>query len=79
MGKRIRRTRSSRGYRINHASAKHLRQGSRNGSKNAAPRETPRQAELRRRRGELMARPDVQAEVSKMGRIEKYNLGALGQ
>ncbi|HEX3912709.1 MAG TPA: hypothetical protein VHW71_04315 [Steroidobacteraceae bacterium] len=45
----------------------------------AAPRETARQAELRTLKGELMARPDVQAEVAKVGRIEKYNLEALAQ
>ena len=45
----------------------------------AVPRETARQAELRKRRGEMMARPDVQAEVAKVGRIEKYSLEALGQ
>jgi hypothetical protein len=45
----------------------------------AVPRETTRQAELRKRRREVMARPDVQAEVSKVGRVEKYNLEALGQ
>jgi tetratricopeptide (TPR) repeat protein len=45
----------------------------------AVPRETPRQAELRKRKSALMARPEVQAEVSKVGRIEKYNLEALGQ
>jgi tetratricopeptide (TPR) repeat protein len=45
----------------------------------AVPRETPRQAELRKRRRDLMVRADVQAEIQKVGRIEKYNLEALGQ
>lgn len=45
----------------------------------AVPRETARQAELRRRRGELMARADVQAEIQKVGRIESYKIEALGQ
>jgi hypothetical protein len=45
----------------------------------AVPRETARQAELRTLKDELMARPDVQAEVAKVGRIEKYNLEALAQ
>jgi beta-barrel assembly-enhancing protease len=44
----------------------------------AVPRETPRQAELRKRRRDLMIRADVQAEIQKVGRIEKYNLEALG-
>ena len=43
------------------------------------PRETARQTELRKRRRELIARADVQAEVQKVGRIGKYNLEALGQ
>ena len=45
----------------------------------AVPRETARQAELRKRRREMRARTDVQAEISKVGRVEKYNLEALGQ
>jgi hypothetical protein len=45
----------------------------------AVPRETARQAELRKRRTALLARPDVLAEIQKVGRIEKYNLEALGQ
>jgi beta-barrel assembly-enhancing protease len=45
----------------------------------AVPRETARQAELRKRSAALLARPDVQAEIQKVGRIEKYNLEALGQ
>ena len=45
----------------------------------AVPRETPRQADLRTRRRELMVRSDVQAEIQKVGRVEKYNLEALGQ
>ena len=45
----------------------------------AVPRETTRQAELRKRRRELMAREDMRAEVQKVGKIEQYNLEALGQ
>src|ERR1700733_1213805 len=45
----------------------------------AAPRETPRQAELRKRRRDLMVRADVQAEIQKVGRIESYKIEALGQ
>jgi hypothetical protein len=45
----------------------------------AVPRETARQAELRKRRRELMARTDVQAEIAKVGRVEKYNIEALGK
>lgn len=45
----------------------------------AVPSETARQAELRKRRAALLARADVQAEIQKVGRIEKYNLEALGQ
>ena len=43
------------------------------------PRETTRQAALRKKREELMARADVQAEVAKVGRIEKYKIEPLGQ
>jgi hypothetical protein len=45
----------------------------------AVPRETPRQAELRKRRRDLMVRADVQAEIQKVGRIESYKIEALGQ
>jgi beta-barrel assembly-enhancing protease len=45
----------------------------------AVPSETTRQAELRKRRRDLIARPDVQTEIQKVGRIEKYNLEALGE
>jgi hypothetical protein len=45
----------------------------------AVPRETTRQAELRKRRREMMARADVQAEIRKVGRIESYKIEALGQ
>lgn len=44
----------------------------------AVPRETPRQVELRKRRRDLMVRADVQAEIRKVGRIESYNIEALG-
>ena len=45
----------------------------------AVPRETTRQAALRKKRQELMARADVQAEVAKVGRIEQYKIEELGQ
>jgi tetratricopeptide (TPR) repeat protein len=45
----------------------------------AVPTLTPRQAELNKRNRALVARLDVQAEVHKVGRVEKYNLEALGQ
>jgi hypothetical protein len=45
----------------------------------AVPRETPRQAELRKRRRDLMVRADVQAEIQKVGRIESYKIEALEQ
>jgi hypothetical protein len=45
----------------------------------AVPALTPRQAELNKRNRALVARSDVQAEVHKVGRVEKYNLEALGQ
>ena len=45
----------------------------------AVPRETTRQAELRKRRREMMARADVQAEIQKVGRVESYKIEALGQ
>ena len=45
----------------------------------AIPSETQRQAELRKRRGELMARPDVQAEIAKFGRVESYKIEGMGQ
>jgi beta-barrel assembly-enhancing protease len=45
----------------------------------ATPLRTPRQAELASRRRALFARPDVQAAIQKVGRIDKYNLEALGQ
>ena len=43
------------------------------------PRETARQAELRKRKAALLARPDVRAEIQKVGRIESYKIEALGQ
>jgi hypothetical protein len=43
------------------------------------PLETPRQAELRKRRGELMARADVQAQIQKVGRIQSYKIEGIGQ
>lgn len=45
----------------------------------AVPRETARQAGLRKRSAALLARPDVQAEIQKVGRIESYKIEALGQ
>jgi beta-barrel assembly-enhancing protease len=45
----------------------------------ATPLRTPRQAELARLKRAMIARPDVQAEIQKVGRVEKYNLEALGQ
>jgi tetratricopeptide (TPR) repeat protein len=45
----------------------------------AVPRETARQLELRQRTAALLARPDVQAEIQKVGRIESYKIEALGQ
>jgi tetratricopeptide (TPR) repeat protein len=39
---------------------------------------TPRQAELRKRTRALIARPDVQVEIQKVGRIEKYDLEEIG-
>jgi hypothetical protein len=45
----------------------------------AVPRETTRQAELRKRRREMIARADVQAEIQKVGRVESYKIEALGQ
>jgi tetratricopeptide (TPR) repeat protein len=45
----------------------------------AVPRETPRQAELRKRRRDLMTRADVQGEIQKVGRIGSYKIEALGQ
>ena len=45
----------------------------------ALQRETAQQAELRKRRAALLARPDVQAEIQKVGRIERYKIEALGQ
>ena len=45
----------------------------------AVPRETMRQAELRKRRREMMARAVVQAEIQRVGRVESYKIEALGQ
>jgi hypothetical protein len=45
----------------------------------AVPRETTRQTELRKRRREMMARADVQAEIPKVGRIESYKIEELAQ
>jgi hypothetical protein len=44
----------------------------------AVPRETPRQGELRKRRRELLARAEVQAEIQKVGGIESYKIEELG-
>jgi hypothetical protein len=40
----------------------------------AVPVRTSRQAELSKRRRDLIARPDVQAEIAKVGRIESYQI-----
>jgi tetratricopeptide (TPR) repeat protein len=40
----------------------------------ATPKETARQSELRQRRRDLIARPDVQAAIQKVGRIDSYKL-----
>jgi hypothetical protein len=45
----------------------------------ATPNETARETELRKRRRELIARPDVQAAVQKVGRIETYRIERQGQ
>ncbi len=45
----------------------------------ATPLRTPRQVELDKRSRALIARPDVQAAIRKVGRIESYNLEALQQ
>jgi beta-barrel assembly-enhancing protease len=45
----------------------------------AVPRETARQAELRKRTVALLARPDVLAEIQKVGRIESYKIEGFGQ
>jgi tetratricopeptide (TPR) repeat protein len=45
----------------------------------AVPQLTPRQAELEKRRRALIARPDVQAEIQRVGRIESYKIEGLGQ
>jgi hypothetical protein len=45
----------------------------------AVPLETARQVELRRRKQEMMARADVQAEIQKVGRLESYKIEPLGQ
>jgi hypothetical protein len=45
----------------------------------AVPRETTRQTESRKRRREMMARADVQAEMQKVGRVESYRIEGLGQ
>jgi tetratricopeptide (TPR) repeat protein len=45
----------------------------------AVPVRTPRQAELDKRRRALIARPEVQAVIQRVGRIESYKLEALGQ
>jgi hypothetical protein len=34
---------------------------------------------LRKRKREMVARADVQAEVRKVGRVESYKIEALGQ
>ncbi len=44
----------------------------------AVPLRTPRQVELNKKRAALLARSDVQAEIQKVGRIEKYDLEGLG-
>jgi tetratricopeptide (TPR) repeat protein len=45
----------------------------------AVPQLTPRQAELEKRRRALIARPDVQAEIRKVGKIESYKIEGLEQ
>jgi len=45
----------------------------------AVPPRTPRQAELDRRWRDLIARPDVQAKIAKVGRVESYKIEAPGQ
>jgi beta-barrel assembly-enhancing protease len=45
----------------------------------AVPPLTPRETEMHKRRRDLRARPDVQAEIQKVGRIQRYNLEAIGQ
>ncbi len=45
----------------------------------AVPALTPRQAELHKRRQNLLARADVQMAIAKIGRIESYKIEALGQ
>jgi tetratricopeptide (TPR) repeat protein len=45
----------------------------------AVPLLTPRQAELDKRRRAVIAWPDVQAEIAKVGRIESYKMEGLGQ
>ena len=45
----------------------------------AVPPRTPRQAELDKRGRDLIARPDVQAKIAKVGRVESYKIEALGQ
>jgi tetratricopeptide (TPR) repeat protein len=45
----------------------------------AVPQLTPRQADLEKCRRALIAQPDVQAEIQKVGRIEKYKIEGLGQ
>lgn len=44
----------------------------------AVPVLTPRQAELEKRRRALIERLDVQAEILKVGRFERYRIEALG-
>jgi tetratricopeptide (TPR) repeat protein len=45
----------------------------------AVPPLTPRETEMHKRRRDLMARPDVQTEIRKVGRIQRYDLEAIGQ
>jgi tetratricopeptide (TPR) repeat protein len=45
----------------------------------AVPPLTPREAEMHKRRRDMMARPDVQAEIQKVGRIQRYELEGIGQ
>jgi hypothetical protein len=45
----------------------------------AVPVRTPRQAELDKRKRAMIERPEVQAAIQKVGRIERYKFEALGQ
>jgi beta-barrel assembly-enhancing protease len=45
----------------------------------AVPQLTARQADFEKRRRALLARPDVQAQIQKVGRIESYKIEGLGE